>query len=208
MEDRDEKYLESGIASGDLVMRKPINLKNKLWPKWDGPFVVLEYTDQNTYQLGSSNGYVVRNLVNGERIRKLTAKELKKYQGGFWHASGRLKVYDEKAKRENELHDAEMAMRKVALANMEAQRKAAELKAQREVDHREMEKAEKEAREGMVRLAEATKERRRKEEEYMRAQKKVKEHEEAEEERRKEQETVEELGRGKRTRKLPWKLQQ
>ena len=30
-----------------------------------------------------------------------------------------------------------------------------------------MEKAEKEAREGMVRLAEATKERRRKEEEYM-----------------------------------------
>ena len=208
MEDRDENYLESGIALGDLVMRRPINLKNKLWPKWDGPFVVLEYTDQNTYQLGSLNGYVVRNLVNGERIRKLTEKELKKYRGGFWHTSGRLKMYDEKAKRENELHDAEMAMRKVALANMEAQRKAAELKAQREVDHREMEKAEKEAREGMVRLAEATKVRRQKEEDYRRAQEEVKEREDAEEEHRKEQETVEELGRGKRTRKLPWKLKQ
>src|SRR5881392_4221350 len=34
-----------------------------MWPKWDGPFVVLEYTDKNTYQLGSSNGYLVRNLV-------------------------------------------------------------------------------------------------------------------------------------------------
>jgi len=95
---RDEQYLDSGITAGDLVMRKPINLKNKMWPKWDGPFVVLEYTDKNTYQLGSSNGYVVRNLVNGERIRKLSSKELKRYRGGFWHASGRLKANDERAK--------------------------------------------------------------------------------------------------------------
>ena len=118
---RDDQYLDSGIAAGDLVMRKPINLKNKIWPKWDGPFIVLEYTDKNTYQLGSSNGYVVRNLINGERIRKLSSKELKKYRGGFWHTFGRLKANDERAKRENELHEADMAMRRVALANMEAQ---------------------------------------------------------------------------------------
>ena len=71
---RDDQYLSTGITAGDLVMRKPINLKNKIWPKWDGPFVVLEYTDKDTYQLGSSNGYVVRNLTNGERIRKLSLR--------------------------------------------------------------------------------------------------------------------------------------
>ena len=147
---RDDQYLSTGITAGDLVMRKPINLKNKIWPKWDGPFVVLEYTDKDTYQLGSSNGYVVRNLVNGERIRKLSLKELKRYRGGFWHASGRLKANDERAKRENELHEADMAMRKVALANMEAQRKAAELKAQRNADREAVEKADMEARENMV----------------------------------------------------------
>ena len=203
---RDDQYLTSGISAGDLVMRKPINLKNKLWPKWDGPFVVLEYTDKDTYQLGSSNGYVVRNLVNGARIRKLSSNELKKYRGGFWHASGRLKAVDERAKRENELHEAEMAMRKVALANMEVQRKAAELKAQRNADREAIEKADKEARENMVKLAEAARIRKEKEAEYLEAQKQVKEREEVEEARRKEKEKSEDLGRGKRVRKLHWKL--
>ena len=203
---RDDQYLDSGIIAGDLVMRKPINLKNKIWPKWDGPFVVLEYTDKSTYQLGSSNGYVIRNLVNGERIRKLSLKELKRYRGGFWHSSERLKKNDERAKKENELHEADMAMRKVALANMEAQRKAAELKAQKNADHEAIEKAKKEARENMVKLAEATKIRKEKETEYLAAQKEIKEREEAEDARRKEAEQNENLGRGKRTRKLPWKL--
>ena len=203
---RDEQYLDSGITAGDLVMRKPINLKNKMWPKWDGPFVVLEYTDKNTYQLGSSNGYVVRNLVNGERIRKLSSKELKRYRGGFWHASGRLKANDERAKWENELHEAEMAMRRVALANMEAQRKAAELKAQRNADHEAVERADREAREHMVKLAEATKLRKEKEAQYLAARKEIKEREEAEDARRKENEESENLGRGKRVQKLHWKL--
>jgi len=187
-------------------MRKPINLKNKLWPKWDGPFVVLEYTDKDTYQLGSSNRYVVRNLVNGARIRKLSSNELKKYRGGFWHASGRLKAVDERAKRENELHEAEMAMRKVALANMEAQRKAAELKAQRNADRGAIEKGDKEARENIVKLAEAAKMHKEKEAEYLEAEKQVKEREEVEEARRKEKEKSEDPGRGKRVRKLHWKL--
>ena len=203
---RDDQYLESGVTAGDLVMRRPINLKNKIWPKWDGPFVVLEYTDKNTYQLGSSNGYVVRNLINGERIRKLSLKELKRYRGGFWHASGRLKANDERAKRENELHDAEMAMKKVALANMEAQRKAAELKAQRNADRDAVKRADEEARENMVKLAEATKLRKEKEAKYLEAQKEIKEREEAEEARRKDKEDGETLGRGQRVRKLHWKL--
>jgi len=161
---------------------------------------------KDTYQLGSSNGYVVRNLINGERIRKLTLKELKKYRGGFWHASGRLKANDERAKRENELHEADVAMRRVALANMEAQRKAAELKAQRDADRDAVEKADKEARESMVKLAEVTKLRKEKESKYLASQKEIDEREKAEDARRKEKEESEDLGRGKRTRKLSWKL--
>jgi len=91
-DNRDDNYPEKAIAAGDLVMRKPINLRNKLWPSWDGPFVVVDYTDKDTYQLGSANGYIVRRLVNGERLRKLSEKELKKYRGEFWNASSRLKV--------------------------------------------------------------------------------------------------------------------
>jgi hypothetical protein len=59
--------------------------------------------------------------VNGERLRKLSEKELRKYRGEFWNASSRLKVYDERVK-ENKLHDADMEMRKVALENMELQK--------------------------------------------------------------------------------------
>jgi len=31
----------------------------------------------------------------GERLRKLSEKELNKYRGEFWKASSRLKVYDQ-----------------------------------------------------------------------------------------------------------------
>ena len=136
----------------------------------------------------------------------MSSKELKRYRGGFWHASGRLKEKDERAKRENELHEAEMAMRRVALANMEAQRKAAELKAQRNADQEAVEQANKEAREHMVKLAEATRLRKEKEAQYLAVQKEIKEREEAEEARRKEDEDTENLGRGKRVRQLHWKL--
>ena len=117
-----------------------------------------------------------------------------------------MKANDERAKRENELHEADMAMRRVALANMEAQKKAAELKAQRNADHEAAERADREAREHMVKLAEATK-LREKEAQYLAAQKEIKEREEAEDVRRQEKEESEDLGRGKRVRKLHWKLQ-
>ena len=99
-----------------------------------------------------------------------------------------------------------MAMRRVALANMEAQRKVAELKAQRNADKEAVEWADREAREHMVKLAEATKLRKEKEAQYLAAQKEIKERKEAEDARRKEDEESENLGRGKRVRKLHWKL--
>jgi hypothetical protein len=73
-----------------------------------------------------------------------------------------LKVYDECAKKENELHDAEMEMRKVALENMELQRIAAELKTKTNANAN----ADIEACASMVRLGEASKEKKRREEEY------------------------------------------
>jgi hypothetical protein len=124
-------------------MQKPINLRYKLWPNWDGPFVV-DYTDKDTYQLGSANGFIVRRLVNGEG----------------------LKVYDECVKKENELDDGEMEMRKVALENMELQRLAAELKTKTNANANAKAKADVEACASMVRLGEASKENKRREEEY------------------------------------------
>ena len=218
-DNRDDNYPEKAIAAGDLVMRKPINLRNKLWPSWDGPFVVVDYTDKDTYQLGSANGYIVRRLVNGERLRKLSEKELRKYRGEFWNASSRLKVYDQRAKMENELHDADMEMRKVALENMELQRIAAELKAKANADADAKAKADAEARASMVRLAEASKEKKRKEEEYRRAELEAKKDdlrrqaesggklEEKDLDRESTQSQNHKLGRGKRVKKVPWKLQ-
>jgi hypothetical protein len=163
---RDNNYVDKAISVGDLVMRKPINIQNKLSPKWDGPFVIVDQTDKNTYQLGSANGYIVRRLINGERLRKLSEKELTRYEGEFWHASRRLKVYDEKAKKNSELHEADMAMREVALENMKLQKLAVELKLKADADSEEKAKADAEARASMIRLAEATAEKKKKEKEY------------------------------------------
>ena len=193
-------------------MRKPINFRNKLWPKWDGPFVVVDYTDKNTYQLGSANGYVIRRLVNGERLMKLSEKELRKYRGEFWHASSRLKVYDEKAKKENELHDADMEMRKVALENMRLQKEAAELRMKADADAEAQAQANAEARASMVRLSEASAKRKKIEKEYDDAERaaKLEEIRVAEEENQKQKQNsdlqIESHSRGTRVRKLPWKL--
>jgi hypothetical protein len=71
-----------------------------------------------------------------------------------------LKVYDECAKKENE----EMEMRKVALENMELQKIAAELKTKTNANANA--NADVEACASMVRLGEASKEKKRREEEY------------------------------------------
>jgi hypothetical protein len=206
-DNRDNNYHDKAIAAGDLVMRKPINIRNKLWPKWDGPFVVVDYTDKNTYQLGSANGYIVRRLINGERLRKLSEVELREYRGQFWHASCRLKTYDEKAKRERDLHEAEVEMRKVTLENMKLQKVAAELRVQADADAAAKAEANAAVRASMEQLAEANTERTRKEKEYCEAELKAKEEERITEDRKKSIESENhELGKRKRVRRLPCKL--
>jgi len=112
---RDESYPGKPILTGDLVMRLPLNQKSKLHPRWEGPFVILDSTEKDVYQLGTANGHILENLVNIERLRKLDADERKQYTGDFWEASERLKLYDERARNQNlskSKHPAEITKRK------------------------------------------------------------------------------------------------
>jgi hypothetical protein len=205
-----DDYFDKAISTGDLVMRKPINSRNKLWPKWDGPFVIVDYTDQNTYQLGSANGYVIRRLVNGERLRKLSGKEIKKYRGEFWNASSRLKVYDERAKKENELHDADMEMRRVALENMKIQKEAVEIKMRADADVEAKAQADAQAQTSMAQLSEASAKRKKIGKEYDDAKlaAKLEETRVTEAENSPSQAQVESHSRGTRVRKPSWKLRE
>jgi transposase InsO family protein/uncharacterized protein (UPF0335 family) len=118
---RDEAPTEP-ILAGNLVMRNIPNPKSKLHPQWDGPFVVLDVSDKDTYQLATANGYIVKNLINGARIRKLTADERTKYQNEFWNASERLKLHDRRAEREQQLHEVNKRLKEATLENLQAQR--------------------------------------------------------------------------------------
>ena len=79
----DTAFLTDPLQPGDLVMRSPINRRSKLHPEWDGPFVVLEVTDKDAVQLASANGYIINNLVNKARLRKLDIDERAKYRNEF-----------------------------------------------------------------------------------------------------------------------------
>jgi len=79
-------------------MRSPLNRKSKLYPKWDGPFVILASTDKDVYQLATANGHIINNLVNQTCLRKLDEAERKRYTGDLWEASKRLRLYDKRAK--------------------------------------------------------------------------------------------------------------
>ena len=103
-------------------MRSPLNRKSKLHPGWDGPFVVLESSDKDTYQLATSNGHILENLVNLNRLRKLDENERKRYTGDFWAASERLKLHDRRARDQQQLQNLDDELRKATLANLEAQK--------------------------------------------------------------------------------------
>ena len=90
---------------GDLVMRAVPNRKSKLHPMWDGPFVVLDSTEKDVYQLGTANGYILPNNVNALRLRKLSGPEANEYRQDFWYATKRLRLYDRLAKEQNELRE-------------------------------------------------------------------------------------------------------
>ena len=116
-------FIKGPILPGDLVMRKPLSRKSKIHPKWDGPFVVLAGTDTDVYQLATANGYIIKNLTNEERLRKLTFEEARKYSDEFWQASSRLRLHDKLAKQQQELHDLDVQIRKATVATLEAQRR-------------------------------------------------------------------------------------
>jgi len=120
---REEYSSKEGIQNGDLVMRHVLNVKSKLDHKWDGPFVAVASTDKDAYQLSCPNGYVLRNLVNQARLRKLTSSEIEKYVGEFWSASERLKLHERRVKEEQELRDLEKKVAQATIDALEAQKK-------------------------------------------------------------------------------------
>ncbi|HTS08815.1 MAG TPA: reverse transcriptase domain-containing protein [Candidatus Eisenbacteria bacterium] len=119
----DTAFLTDPLRPGDLVMRSPINRKSKLHPQWDGPFVVLEVTDKDAVQLASANGYVINNLVNKARLRKLDTHERVKYRNEFWEASDRLKKHDILAKQRQRIQELEIEGLEAA---MEANRRTSQ----------------------------------------------------------------------------------
>ena len=118
----DMAFMKDPIMAGDLVMRQPLNRQSKLHPKWDGPFIVLNSTDKDAYQLATANGYILPNLQNVARLRKLNKDERVKYTGDFWEASERLKHHDRVAKEQNELNDVNKRLAEATTRHLEQQR--------------------------------------------------------------------------------------
>ena len=117
---RDE-YLREPIIPGDLVMRV-ISQDSKMHPKWDGPFIVLASSEKDVYQLATANGYILHNLVNVARVRKLSADECTKYVGEFWNASKRLRSQDERARQEQALLDVNKRLSEATVEHLQAQK--------------------------------------------------------------------------------------
>ena len=119
---RDDTPFTTPIIPGDLVMRQVLNQTSKLHPRWDGPFVILETSDKDTYQLATANGYIVKNLVNDTRVRRLDRQERTAYVNEFWNASNRLQSHDAKAAREKELHEVDMRLKLATEELLQAQK--------------------------------------------------------------------------------------
>ena len=119
---RDSSYLAKPIIIGDLVMCSPLNHESKLHPRWDGPFVVLDSSDTDTYQLATANGHILENLINVDRLRKLNEDERKQYTGDFWAASERLKLHDKRARDQRQLRDLDVELKKATIVSLDAQK--------------------------------------------------------------------------------------
>jgi hypothetical protein len=84
----------------------------------------LPSSNKYTYQLASANGYIIRNLINETRMRKLSLEEYERYTGEFWEASTkRLRRQDLNVRHQRELHDIDVQLRKATTDQLEAQRK-------------------------------------------------------------------------------------
>nr|VWP00786.1 Methylenetetrahydrofolate reductase (EC [Ganoderma boninense] len=98
-EKRENTYRDRGIGIGSLVLRRSPEA-TKLHPRWDGPFVVHDLTDRNTYQLRTKNGYVLRTLYNAERLKPYNTSEA---APRLWYSSAELQRRDAKSRVENDL---------------------------------------------------------------------------------------------------------
>ena len=119
---RDDPYPANPIIVGVLVMRIPLNHKSKLYPGWDGPFVILDSTEKDVYQLATANSHILENLVNVQCLRKLNEDEHEQYTGDFWAASSRLKLHDKYAQDQKALQDLDVELKKATIVNLEVQR--------------------------------------------------------------------------------------
>ena len=95
---REENYHERDLGVGDLVKQRH-EAGTKLHPKWDGPFVIHDVTDKNTYQLKTRNGYVLKSLYNGARLQRYFPSDSPK---ALWFASSHLEKEDAAEKRRQE----------------------------------------------------------------------------------------------------------
>jgi hypothetical protein len=117
----DEAFARDPIMPGDLVMRSLLSRKTKLHPRWDGPFVVIDSTEKDVYQLATASGYKLQHLVNVARLRKLSADERAKYSGEFWAASERLKLHDRIALDQRQLSDVNKRLAEATTRQLETQ---------------------------------------------------------------------------------------
>src|SRR5579859_432401 len=117
----EEAFARDPIMPRDLVMRSLLSRKSKLHPRWDGPFVVIDSTEKDVYQLATTSGYKLQHLVNVARLRKLSADERAKYVGDFWAASERLKLHDRIAHDQGQLSDVNKRLAEATTRQLEAQ---------------------------------------------------------------------------------------
>lgn len=98
---REDTYRDRGIGIGDLVLRRTKD-ESKLHPRWDGPFIVHDLTDRNTYQLRTRGGYILRTLYNAERLKPYHSSEP---EPRLWYSSAELQRRDAKARFERDLQN-------------------------------------------------------------------------------------------------------
>ena len=96
---REETYRERGLGIGDLVKHRH-EASTKLHPQWDGPFLIRDVTDKNTYQLQTRNGYILKNLYNGKRLQCYYPSL--NSQNSLWFARSSLRQKDAAALRHKE----------------------------------------------------------------------------------------------------------
>ncbi|GBE83862.1 hypothetical protein SCP_0509190 [Sparassis crispa] len=89
---RDERYCERALGIEDLILRRS-EPDSKIHPRWDGPFIIQDVTDKNTYQLATRNGYILRRLCNGERLKRYHPATIDP-EASLWYASADLQRKD------------------------------------------------------------------------------------------------------------------